>query len=178
MPGADACLPWRSRRVTLRRLHPDDLAAFQAYRTDPGLAEFQGWDVVSDAAALALIEHQAGLCMFRPETWLQLAIEDEQNTLIGDLGICVYASAAEIGYTLNRRFHGHGYATEAVILAVKWTFALTQVWAIQGITDTRNTASVAVLERAGMRHVDTLAGPPTELVYQITRDTITATVSG
>ena len=45
----------------LRRLHPDDLAAFQAYRTDPAVGRWQGWTAQSDAQALAFLTEMAAI---------------------------------------------------------------------------------------------------------------------
>jgi hypothetical protein len=36
-------LPIATARTTLRRLSTDDVAAFQAYRTDPEVGRWQGW---------------------------------------------------------------------------------------------------------------------------------------
>jgi RimJ/RimL family protein N-acetyltransferase len=55
-----------------------------------------------------------------------------------------------IGFTLARPAQGRGVATAAVREAVQLIFQFTAVERILGVTDARNQASVAVLERAGL----------------------------
>jgi hypothetical protein len=44
-------LPLFTGIAVLRRLEVNDLAAFQAYRSDSKVGRFQGWSVMSDADA-------------------------------------------------------------------------------------------------------------------------------
>lgn len=171
---SDSGLPWKTPRLQLRRFTTMDLAAFQDYRTDLQLATYQGWQVVDDEQARRFLEQHATAPLFQNDQWNQLAIINADNQLIGDVGLCVHATWAEVGYTINRNFHKLGYATEALRLSVTQLFALTQVWSVHGITDSRNVASIRVLERAGLQHIDTLTHDhnTTELVYQISRDRI------
>ena len=96
--------------------------------------------------------------------------------MVGDLGIFISNNEqqAEIGFTLSRRAHGRGLATRAVHLAITLIFESTPVQKIVGITDTRNLASVKLLERVGMQRRETLAGafkgqPCQEYVYAVSR---------
>jgi [ribosomal protein S5]-alanine N-acetyltransferase len=95
--------------------------------------------------------------LLKPGTWMQVAIADPQaDVLLGDAGLFVAAdqSHAEIGFTLARAAQGAGLATAAVRSAMDLVFAHTPVARIVGITDLRNTASIRLLERVGMRPVD------------------------
>lgn len=56
---------------------------------------------------------------------------------------------AEIGYGLAQKYRGRGYATEAVIGLVEWATGGPAVTALVAATLSDNTASRAVLERAG-----------------------------
>ena len=58
---------------------------------------------------------------------------------------------AEIGYVFNARFHGRGYATEAVTEILRIGFEEAGLHRITANADARNAASVRVMERAGMR---------------------------
>lgn len=144
-------LPLAGPRVVLRRLRPGDLAAFQAYRHDPELGRYQGWSAQSDADARAFIDEMAAAPLLQCSEWVQIGIADaEGDALIGDIGLCVDADgrAAEIGFTLARTRQGRGLATEAVQLALQllWRRGVERV---VGITDTRNRASLHLLERLG-----------------------------
>jgi len=147
-------LPLRGERVVLRRLAAHDLAAFQAYRGDPGLARFQGWSAQSDTAARAFIDEMAAAPLLAHGGWLQLGISERaDDALLGDVGLHVHAQGheAEIGFTLSRAAQGRGLATEAVALALQLLWQHTPVACVLGITDVRNTASVRLLERLGFR---------------------------
>ena len=59
-------------------------------------------------------------------------------------------NGAEIGYLLNRKYWGMGYATEAAKAVVDWVLSqpeISQVWAT---CDIENASSIRVLEKIGM----------------------------
>lgn len=169
--------PIQSERVSLRLLSPNDLAAFQAYRHDPLLGLYQGWKAQSDVEALAFIQEMASAVPFSPGKWMQLGIADRQTKLlIGDIGLFISAdgASAEIGFTLCAQAQGRGLASDAVRLAVQLLFQNTAVASIEGITDSRNSASIRLLERIGMRKLKTLHAvfndePCIEHTYLISR---------
>ena len=47
-------LPHSLKRLRLRILRPDDLDAFHAYRSDPVVAKYQGWEPMTTREATAL----------------------------------------------------------------------------------------------------------------------------
>ena len=51
-------LPLDSARLTLRRFNGGDLPAFLAYRNDPEVARFQGWESFTSAEAADFIARQ------------------------------------------------------------------------------------------------------------------------
>ena len=78
-------------------------------------------------------------------------IERADGTHIGDL--CFKGIEAErnpeIGYGILERFRGHGYAAEAVRLALRWAFRHPNINAVEAETDPENTASQRVLLKCG-----------------------------
>jgi RimJ/RimL family protein N-acetyltransferase len=145
-------LPWSGTRVVLRRLRPDDLGPFQAYRHDAEVGRYQGWEPQSDEDARAFIAGMSQAEFGRPGEWLQIAIADATDDgLLGDIGLVVMdASEAEFGITLAREAQGRGLAEEAARTLVAGLRAHTGLRLLVGITDTRNTASARLLERLGM----------------------------
>lgn len=138
--------------MTLRRLSPDDLAAFQAYRQDPEVGRWQGWQPQPDAQALGFLTEMASAPLFVPGTWSQLGIADAQTgALLGDIGIHISddGQAAEFGFSLARAAQGRGLASAAVREAVALVFAQTPVLCIHAQTDSRNLACIRLLERLG-----------------------------
>ncbi|MBF2099330.1 MAG: GNAT family N-acetyltransferase [Gloeomargaritaceae cyanobacterium C42_A2020_066] len=146
-------LPYAGSGIVLRRLRVSDLQAFQAYRTDPDLARYQGWSGMTHAEARAFLKDMGQAPLFTPGQWVQIGIAEPTTlTLLGDLGLYLAedASHAEIGFTLARHAQGRGRATAAGQAALQLIFQYTPACKVLGITDARNTSSIGVLERIGM----------------------------
>ena len=163
--------------MRLRRLVLADLPAFQAYRQDAHVGLYQGWEPQSDLEASQFIADMSGVALFAPGEWVQLGIADSRtDALIGDVGIRVAADGrtAEIGFTLGVAAQGVGFGTEAVREAIALVFEHARVAQIIAVTDARNLPAVRLLERVGMRRLDTVAAvfrgqPCLEHTYAISR---------
>lgn len=156
MTGAldEIILPAATSRTVLRRLSPADLPDFQAYRTDPVVAEYQAWTPMADVDATAFLAGMHSIPLFEPGQWFQLGIALQAGKLIGDIGICVdlrEPTRAEIGFSLNPRWQGRGLATEGVDAARRFVSRHGGVTRLEAITDARNQPSISLLERLGFR---------------------------
>jgi RimJ/RimL family protein N-acetyltransferase len=152
VPRLDRLLPIARDGTVLRRLRPDDVSRFHAYRSDAVLATYQGWSVMSAADARTFVERMAAEATLPRGDWVQLAIADADDDLLqGDVGVHVDADgrAAEIGFTVCRQAQGRGHALRAVQSALGVVFAATAVECVRAVTDARNARSVRLLERAG-----------------------------
>ena len=143
-------------RVRLRHLCPADSAAFAAYRADPAVCRFQGFDPFgAEQAAAFVAEHGAAAVPAPPGHWVQLAIaRASDDELLGDCALHLYAHeprTAEIGITLAPRWQGHGYATEALRALLGWCFEALHLHRVVALVDVRNLPSVALMERVGLR---------------------------
>jgi aminoglycoside 6'-N-acetyltransferase len=156
LPRPGDPLPIVTERTALRRLAIADLAAFQAYRHDPDVARYQGWCAEPDHVSLGRLAQMNIATLFAPSQWVQIGIADRASGgLIGDIGICVdkHDASAEIGFSLAAAWQGRGLAREAVAAAIAMIFGHTAVKRIDGSADSRNLASLRLLERLGMRRV-------------------------
>ena len=170
-------LPRSAGPVVLRRLAPSDLAAFQAYRQDAGLARYQGWVATPDEEALGFLGQMQGARLLQPGVWCQIGIaEADTDVLIGDMGLLLSSDAtqAEVGFTLRRASHGRGLATAAVREAIALIFEHTPARRVTAAADARNAASIRLLERVGMRllemrDVEALGGGYAECVHAVDR---------
>ena len=152
-------LPRVIGRVVLRRLALADLGRFQAYRHDPDVGRYQGWEPQPDHEATQFIEAMSRVDLFPRGAWLQLGIADgSTNELIGDVGVCIDADArrAEVGFSVARAAHGRGLGAEAVQGLIEFIFEQTDVAEVVAVTDQRNIPAGRLLERIGMRHIETL----------------------
>lgn len=153
----DAPIMLESRRLRLRPFTTADIPTFAAYRSDPLVARFQGWETpYTLAMATQFIAEMATMPPIPHGEWYQLAIElkDVHAPIIGD---CAFhrlledARQAEIGFTLARAHQGQGYATEAVRRLLAYLFADLKLHRVRAICDVENTGSSTLLERVGMR---------------------------
>ena len=142
-----------SARLALRRFRAEDIETFVRYRADPAIARFQSWENFSDADGQAFFASMSTQHPDTPGEWFQFAIElAATGAMIGDCAIHALAESpgeVEIGFTLAPAFHGGGYATEAVACLIDYAFGPLAKNRAIAITDVRNPASVAVLERLG-----------------------------
>ncbi len=144
------------QRVVLRRFRADDVGDFVAYRSDPEVARYQSWDAPYPREEGERFVRQ--LMLHHPDVtgeWFQFAVAlRATGQLIGDCAAMPHAEdprQVEIGFTIAPPSQGHGYATEATRLLAGYLFAARGKHRITARCDPRNAASVAVLERLGMR---------------------------
>ncbi|GAA1161098.1 GNAT family protein [Kribbella jejuensis] len=140
----------RTERLSVRRFTAGDAERFAAYRSDPVVARFQGWEApVALADARETVERFAAGDPEAPG-WFQYAVALD-DVLIGDLGLKLHENRmqAELGFTLATEYQGHGYASEAVRGLLQHLFVDRQLHKVSAECDARNTASARLLERVG-----------------------------
>lgn len=142
-------------RLALRRFRAGDADSFAAYRADPEVARYQGWDTCSRADAVSFIDAQLAREPFEPGRWTQVAVElSAESTLIGDCALRMESAAArqaELGFTFARGYQGRGFATEAVSHLLGYAFERLRLHRIYAVADARNLRALALAERVGMR---------------------------
>lgn len=138
-------------RLIVRHFRAADVPTLMAYRNDPEVARYQGWDGLREAQAKDFVAAQSRQPVGVPHTWLQLALElRASGEQLGDLALKVDgAGQAEIGYSLNRAFQGQGYMREAVAALLTFLFGELELHRVVAQTDVRNAPSVRLLERLG-----------------------------
>src|SRR4051812_17000476 len=149
-------LPLRTDRLVLRPLQAGDVDAFVAYRRDPGVARYQGWDTsYSRADAERLLAEQNGVELGTPGAWLQIgAVTRADGALAGDCAVHVPGeppATAEMGVTFARAHQGRGLAAEALGAVVGELFARHAMHRVLAHADDRNVAVHRLLERLGFR---------------------------
>lgn len=142
-------------RLRLRHFTDSDLVPFMAYRNDPEVARYQSWEGISEPEARAFLQEEKEAQPDVPGQWFQIAIElKETGMLVGDCALKIEEHderQAEIGYTLARAYQGRGIASEAVSCVLEYVFVTLELHRVIAITDCENGASVALLERLGLR---------------------------
>lgn len=89
------------------------------------------------------------------ESWYQVLITNkETKVVIGDLGIHFFGSEnlqVELGITLDKNFHGKGYASEALKGVIDFLFNDLKKHRIMASVDPDNIDSLNLMERIGFR---------------------------
>ncbi len=152
--------PLLTRRLLLRRSRPEDAEAISAYRSDPAVRRYQGWDRTDPAAVRASIEEMARRAPGEPGGWVQFSVEERASgRLVGDVGLSRVdgePGVVKVGYTIAPEFQGRGYATEAVAALVRYAFETLGADVVRAYADAENLPSIRVAEKVGMRLVERL----------------------
>jgi RimJ/RimL family protein N-acetyltransferase len=151
--------PPETSRLRFRELKPDDVDPLLAIFSDPVAMEFY-----PSTKSIGETRHWIERCIVNYEKfghcfWAVLLRDTEE--FIGQCGI-LYQNLRnrpenEIGYLLQRRFWGQGYATEAAMACRHWAFTHFQYDYVVSYIDPRNVRSAAVAKRIGMNLEQSLA---------------------
>jgi len=166
-----------TERLVVRRFAAADAEPLAAYRNDPEVARYQGWETpFAVAEARRFISALGELDPGMPGEWFQFAVGlAPDGRLIGDCALrCDGADPrqAELGCSFARSHQGHGYAVEAVAAVLEYGFTVLSLRRVFAHTELRNAPARRLLERLRFRReVDpresTGVGgePETELLY-------------
>jgi RimJ/RimL family protein N-acetyltransferase len=147
---------WTGERVRLRGIEPDDWAEFHRFDDDTEVQ--RNADMVhlprSDAASLQWAEEQS---LHKAEKdQFQLAIEAlENDTLVGALstnGTDQRAGRFSYGIAIGRNFHRRGYASDAVVILLRFMFGERRYNKAEAGIYGYNEASIALHEHLGFQH--------------------------
>lgn len=144
-----------TKRLVLREFEEEDWRAVITYQSHPLYLRYNPWTHRTEQDVRAFVRRFVVQREEEPRTKFQLAITlAPDGQLIGNAGIRIKALddwEADIGYELDPRYWGYGYATEAAGALLAFGFqelGLHRVWA--GCI-AENIASARVMEKIGMR---------------------------
>ena len=143
-----------TERLKLRPIQQSDSAAIFEYRSDAVTNKYQGFipktiEEVNEFIAKNPVQYN------QPETWFQLVlIEKASCKVVGDLGIHFIGEdgqQCELGCTLNKKYQGKGFATEAMKMTIDYLFNSHDKHRIIASVDPQNEPSIRLLERLNFR---------------------------
>lgn len=144
----------KTQRLEIRKLVMEDLTDFHAYRSDPEVTKYQGFDVFTLEQAKDFIEENSKKEFGIPGQWVQYAIE-EKNTgrLIGDCAIKLDNDVrlGEIGITISPEQQKKGHAKEVLTGILDFLFSREDFHRITETVDAENIASIQLLKSIGFR---------------------------
>jgi [ribosomal protein S5]-alanine N-acetyltransferase len=145
----------KTERLLLREFVFDDWTAVHTYQSAPRYLHYYHWTERSEADVREFVQMFLDWQQERPRTKFQLAVvHQEDGCLIGNCGIRINdreKREANIGYELDSRYWGNGYATEAARAMLQFGFTelnMARIWA-KCVAD--NVGSARVMQKIGMR---------------------------
>jgi RimJ/RimL family protein N-acetyltransferase len=135
-------------------LTPNDAPAL-LYRSDPRVTRFQSWQPESVEDIRAFLVRNGSTAFDQGDAWHQLAVRfADTGKLIGDLAVRLLADGGrqvEIGFTIAPVHQRQGFGTLSVTALLDHLFTVLKKHRVFASVDPRNTASIALLRRVGMR---------------------------
>jgi RimJ/RimL family protein N-acetyltransferase len=148
--------PICTERLRLRPLRERDVAALLAYRSLPEVCRYVPFEPMDEAgvrARLAGIWAPAAITQEHEALTLGVELADS-GELVGDIVLFFRSEehrSGEIGWILNPRFGGHGFATEAARAGLRLMFEGLGLHRVVARIDARNAPSLRLAARLGMR---------------------------
>ncbi len=144
--------PIETERLVIRPYIEDDLDGLYALQSDPEVVRWLYEGPRTRAETREKLEQKMKSGLEKEDDWLSAAVTLD-GTYVGDVAfhwVSEEHKTGEVGYMIDPRYQGRGFATEAVRPLIDWAFA-QGFHRIIGRLEARNIASGRVLERLGMR---------------------------
>lgn len=139
----------------MREVQATDEEDIHEYASDPCVSRYDSWGPNTREMTHEVLARWLELQQRGPRDEINLAVElCAENKRIGSVRLHVTDSAnrtAYIGYVINRRYWGQGYATEAARALLNLAFKDLDLHRVYATCDTRNIASWRVMEKLQMR---------------------------
>jgi RimJ/RimL family protein N-acetyltransferase len=149
-------LPIETDRLTLRRYTESDYDDLLKLQSNPDVTRFLLYDVrTPEQVKEALAGRLADIPMDRDGQALTVAvILRETGQHVGEVTLFmnnIEQRTGELGYVFHPESNGHGYAAEASAELLRLGFEELGLHRIVARLDARNTGSVKLLQRLGLR---------------------------
>jgi [ribosomal protein S5]-alanine N-acetyltransferase len=151
-----------TRRLHIRDLRADDLAAMTDLWTDPDVGRFMGTYGPRSAAQTAtwldeVMRHNRARPRFAHNTAIIVAGTGQCAGWVGCGTSSEPVAEYDFGYALRPACRGHGYAREALTALLAFCLRDLAVSSVWGQCDALNLRSAAVMRAAGMTPIEASA---------------------
>jgi RimJ/RimL family protein N-acetyltransferase len=144
-----------TERLVLREFIEEDWSAVLAFQQNPLYLRYYEWTERTPEGAREFVQMFLANQCENPRIKFQLAATlRATGELIGNCGIRMKsegAREADIGYELDPRYWGKGYASEAARAIVQFGFSELHLHRVWSCCVADNVGSARVLEKLGMR---------------------------
>ncbi|MBS1955980.1 MAG: GNAT family N-acetyltransferase [Cyanobacteria bacterium SZAS-4] len=145
----------KTKRLTLREFQDADLAAVHDYAQDAETTKYLEWGPNTLKETTVFLNESLGFQKEKPRVTFDMAIiADSDARLVGACSVTIIdkrKNIAALGYVLNSKFWGHGYATEAANALAKFAFEELGMQKIMATCDALNFGSESVMKKIGMQ---------------------------
>jgi RimJ/RimL family protein N-acetyltransferase len=142
-------------RLKMRDFTEEDWMSVHEYASDPEVTRYVDWGPNSEEDTTNFLKRALESQLSIPRESYELAVVlKKENILIGGGRISVSDPRRRegfIGYVLNRKYWGRGYATELAEALLAFGFKELGLHRIYATCDIDNTASAHVMEKIGMQ---------------------------
>jgi len=144
-------------RLLLRKpVHGDAQEVFQTYAHDPEVTRHLTWKPDEDLTDVGAFIDRT-LNGWEKGTVFTWAITlKESGQLVGMIDARIDAYMLNLGYVIGKEHWNNGYATEALRALLGWADGEDDIYRVWAVCAVENTASVRVMEKAGMIREGTL----------------------
>ncbi len=157
---------FHTHRLYLRQMTPADAAHAFELNSDPEVIRFTGDDPFENIeAASTFLSNYKDYEKHGVGRWA--VIRKEDGAWLGWCGLKYQPvnNEVDLGFRLNQRFWGKGYATEAAKACVAYGFEKFNYPFIIGNVMQENKASIKVLENCGLQLIETKSFDGEEGLY-------------
>ncbi|MFK4083434.1 GNAT family N-acetyltransferase [Kribbella sp. NPDC020789] len=175
--------PLNGERTVLREFRETDLDDYLAICGDDRVTDWMAFDSYDRAKATVMLTGiiERAARTDRPDYLLAVTRRDDDH-LIGFARIApgTPATAAKLGYAVHADHWGHGYATDAAKVMLRFAFGTLGLHRVTAAIGPENAASIAVVKRIGFsyeghlrEHVFTNGAWRDSLLYSILENEFT-----
>jgi RimJ/RimL family protein N-acetyltransferase len=163
-----------TERLRIRDLTKDDLEGMFVLDSDPEVHKYLGnKPIKKKKQALKYIKHVQKQYAERGIGRWAVDLK-ETGEFIGWCGLRLYTEYAfnnrtnfhDIGYRLQRKFWGKGYATEAAQACLDYAFTELKLDTVYGITEIGNQGSHNVLLKIGLHYIEDFYYKPDNMMLR------------
>ncbi len=135
---------FNTERLTVRKFVPSDFEDLAEILTDKDVTYFEPYETFTKEKCVSEAEFFS-----KSDEFFAVVLE---NKVIGKIYLSEKDFGSfEIGYTFNGKYQGKGYAFESIKGMMTYAFRILGVRRLFAEINTRNTRSVKLAERLGMR---------------------------
>jgi len=151
-----------TKRLYMRDIVESDFKEFHEYASTAGFSQFELWEQNIEPYGMQFIQKAISDISKTPRISYDMAVVlKSTDALIGHGHIAQdlqYNKTGNIGYSIHAKFQNQGFATEICHALIHFGVNNLQFSTIYATCDTRNIASIRVLEKSAMKQVSHTIG--------------------